>query len=589
MATSSVNFVNALGAGSGIDSKALAESLVEAERAPRKNVIDGKIKKEEARITGHGAIKSLLTQLQSQLAKINDATEFTSITPNNTQPTAFGITASSSATSGTYSIEIGRVAKATRLATTTFAATNTSLNGGNAFDISFNKSVGTVTEQQTVTFTALTAGQTVTLAGLTLTASAGMTADEVASAFSTPSTTSGPGYALSGSLTGWTAGSASSGSLAFTSTTAATNVGDMAISTGNDGSGVAAPTAPTLTSVDGSGTATVSVTTATPAGIVQAVNSASASTGISAQLVKTGSGYVITFTGQTGADNAFSVSGLPSDVSLQSSALQTAQDAQLNVNGLAITSSSNQVADVIPGITIDLYASTTIGTPARLDLNRQTTTIKDNIKAVVEAYNMFDDSLKVLGDQASDVEEFGGALAGDSILTTVRNQIRAMFTKDAKAYPGGDDTQSPLNPSVYAGRHIGLSFDRNGKLALDETKLDSALSNNFDQVVTMLTANKSAQSIYSPASGGLAGDAVKNIDKMLRSTGVIGEQSKSATAKIEQYKKELIQLEDRMSRVLERYTQQFAAMDTIVGESTSTRNNLTNSFKGLMAMYTNNG
>jgi hypothetical protein len=29
-------------------------------------------------------------------------------------------------------------------------------------------------------------------------------------------------------------------------------------------------------------------------------------------------------------------------------------------------------------------------------------------------------------------------------------------------------------------------------------------------------------------------------------------------------------------------------MDSIVGESTSTRTSLTNSFKGLMAMYTNN-
>jgi flagellar hook-associated protein 2 len=163
-----------------------------------------------------------------------------------------------------------------------------------------------------------------------------------------------------------------------------------------------------------------------------------------------------------------------------------------------------------------------------------------------------------------------------------------MFTKDAKAYPGDDDTQSPLNPNVYAARHIGISFDRTGKLTLDEAKLDSAMSANFDQVVTLLTANKTSQSIYSPAPGGLAGDAFKNIDKMLRSTGLIDAQTKSASAKIAQYKKELTQLEERMSALLERYTAQFTVMDSIVGESNSTRSNLTNSFKGLMAMYTNN-
>ena len=118
MATSNVNIVNSLGAGSGIDIKALAKNLVEAERAPRQEIIDGKIQKEESRITGHGAIKSLLGQLQTVMASLNDAKEFTSIAPSNSQPAAFGATSSASAVSGTYSIEVGQVAKATRLAST---------------------------------------------------------------------------------------------------------------------------------------------------------------------------------------------------------------------------------------------------------------------------------------------------------------------------------------------------------------------------------------------------------------------------------------------------------------------------------------
>ena len=586
MATS--NIVNTLGAGSGIDIKALAQNLVEAERAPRQGAIDSKIQKEESRITGHGAIKSLLVQLQTAMGKINDASEFTSIVPSSSQPAAFGATSSPSAVSGTYSIEVSQVAKATRLASTAFASSTTPLNGGTApFDLWFTKPVGAVTEQQTVRLGALSAGQSVTLAGLTLSASGNMTADEVAAAFGTPNTPSGAHYALSGALSGWTAGTVAGADVSFTSTTAAMDMPDMAIATGNDGS-VASPAAPTLSSVNGSGTQKVTVNTATPAGIVQAVNAATASTGISAQLVNTGAGQVITFSGQTGADHAFTVSNLPTGMAMRSPALETAQDAQISVNGLPITSATNKVSDVIAGVTLDLYAPTTLGTPARLDLNRQSSAIKDNIKAVVEAYNEFDESLKVLGDQDSKVEEFGGALAGDSILTMVRNQIRGMFTKDSKVYPGDDNTQSPLNPDVYAARHIGLSFDRTGKLTLDEAKLDSAMATHFDQMVTMLTANKSSQSLYSPAPGGLAGDAFKNIDKMLRSTGLIDTQTKSASAKIAQYKKELTQLEERMSALLERYTAQFTVMDSIVGESNSTRSNLTSSFKGLMAMYTNN-
>jgi flagellar hook-associated protein 2 len=582
MATSSVNFVNALGAGSGIDTKALAQSLVEAERAPRQNAIDAKLKKEEARITGHGAIKSLLTDLQKALAKANDAKEFTSISPTNSQPSAFGVTADSTAAAGSYSVEVGQIAKATRLATTNFADSATPLNGTSPFDLWINKAGGPVNGQQTLTFSNLNAGQSVTVDGLTLTASAAMTATEVATAFSTPSTTSGSAYALTGSFASWSVDAASGANLSLTSSPASTTA--VSVSTAGDGGSVQAPSAPLLGS-----TQKVTVSTATPAGIFKAVNAASKTTGVSAQMVKTGSGYSVTFTGQTGAANAFSLSNLPSDVSLRASALDTAQDAAFSVNGLAITSASNKVSDAIAGITLDLYAPTTVGAPARLDLNRQTTAVKDNLRAVVDAYNQFDESLKVLADKESDVEEFGGVLAGDSIITTVRSQIRAMFTKSGKIYPNGNTNQTPLNPDVNAARHIGISFDRTGKLTLDETKLDSALTSNFDQVVTMLTANKNDQSIYDVNTpGGLAGDAVKNIERMLRSSGDLDTQTKSATGKIEQYKKELTQLEGRMAALLERYTQQFSVMESIVGESNSTRSNLTNSFKGLMAMYTNN-
>lgn len=490
MATSSVNFVSAMGAGSGIDTKALATNLVEAERAPRKDRIDANIKKEEARITGHGAIKYSLSQLQSALAKINDATEFASINPSNSQPGAFGITSDTRATAGNYSIEVLQIARPTRLATTAMTSTTLPLNNGAGFTLDFN----------------------------------------------------------------------------FYDNTPP----------------VANP--PVTTSIK---SVTVAAGSTSLSGIVNSVNASTAETGIRAQLVRTGSGYSVTFSGPTGAANAFSISGLPSDTSLMASPLQTAQDARVTVDGLDISSASNSISDAIEGVTLDLYTPTTAGSPARLDLSRQTTSIKESLKELVTAYNEFDDGLKVLGDKDSKVEGFGGTMVGDSLLQTVRSQIRAMLTKDAKILSDPADATSVTNPNVYAARHVGLTFDRNGKLTLDEAKLDSALSTHFDQVVTMFTANKSGQSIYSPAEGGLAGNAVKNIDKMLRSTGVIDEQSKSASSKIEKYKEELTKLEDRMQALMTRYTKQFSVMDSIVGESNSTRTSLTNSFKGLMAMYTN--
>jgi len=466
MATSSI--VNTLGAGSGIDVKALAQGLVDAEKIPRKERIDAKIAKTEAKITGFSAIKYALSELKNAFAKLNDASEFAAIKPSNTQASAFGVTASSSAQAGSYGIEVLQTAQAQRTASTSFAERTTPLNGGSAFTLN------------------LTLG--------------GVSQDPIA------------------------------------------------------------------------------VTTATPAGMVSAINGADL--GVTAQLINTGGGFNVVLTGETGATQSFTMGSddgsgnAVADVGFTNH-LQTAADANFKVNGLTVTRSTNSISDVIDGVTLDLYTNTTGA--ARLDLNRETTGIKDNLKGLVTAYNDFEETLKILGDSGSEVEEFGGALAGESLLQTVRTQVRDFIINNSSS-PGAN---------IKAARDVGISFDRNGKLTLDETKLDKALQNHFGEVSTMFTAGANNQSIYSVASGGLAGDAVKRIEKMLLSTGLIDTQSKSATNQITKYKADLTVLEDRMEKLMTRYMNQFSVMESIVGSSTSMREGLKGSFEGMMNAYNN--
>jgi flagellar hook-associated protein 2 len=248
----------------------------------------------------------------------------------------------------------------------------------------------------------------------------------------------------------------------------------------------------------------------------------------------------------------------------------------VDVNGTIVTSSTNTLANVQTGVNLQLYGAST--GVAQLELTRQTGTIKDNIKALVTSFNTFEDSIKVLADRKSTVETFGGALAGDTLVQSVKSQVREMFTR----------TSSTPGTTIKALRDIGLSLDRYGKLSLDEAKLDTALNDNFDEVVKMFTANASGQSVYSQDSGGIAGDAFKKLDKMQRSTGLIQRQSATTEKTIAKQKEELLKLEERMTKLLERYTTQFGAMDAIVGESNATRSSLKNSFDGMMAMYKNN-
>ena len=530
MATTS-NIVNSLGAGSGIDIKSLAQSLVDAEKTPQKERIDAKIKQSESRITGYGAMKYALSELKTAFEKLNDASDFSSIKPSNTQPSALSITASSTAVSGSYSINVLQTAQAQRTASASFPLRNTPLNNGAAFTLSLNSG------------------------------------------------------------------------------------------------GTSSP---------------VSVTTPTPAGMVSAINGAKL--GVTAQLINSGNGFQVILTGQPGTDKSFSITttgtpvtapvpsseGSALEVSADAGAtavsvnyqdeqdntvnlpltkgqdgiwrpddesfltpanmtvdvvrptqvlpvfnqqLQTAANARFEVNGLLVTRSSNTVTDVIDGVTLDLFTSTTGA--ARIDLNRDTTSIKDNIKGLVTAYNDFETSLKILGDRKSEVAEFGGSLAGETLLQSVRSQVRAMIT----------DTSSTPGTNIKAARNVGLSMDRNGKLNLDEAKLDTALQDNFNEVSTLFSAGTNNKSIYSSAPGGIAGDALYKIDKMLRSTGAIDNKTKINSTKIETYKKDLEVLEKRMEKLLDRYMSQFSMMESIVGSSTSTRSGLKSTFEGMANAY----
>ena len=456
-----------MGAGSGIDVRSLAQSLVDAEKTPKKERIEAKIAKSEAKITGLGAIKFALSEIKTALGKLNDASDFSSIQPANTQPSAFGVTASASAEAGNYSIAVSQTALAQRTASSTFAARDTTLNGGVAFQI--NLSIGAVPKDP------------------------------------------------------------------------------------------------------------INVTTTTPAGMVSAINGAKL--GVTAQLINTGSGHQIVLTGDTGAANTFSMTTTGTNPTSPVSAitfaqsLQTATNASFTVNGLNVTRSSNTVNDVIDGVTLDLYTTTTGA--ARIDLNRDTAGIKDNIKGLVTAYNDFEETLKILGDRSSEVEDFGGVLAGESVLQTVRTQVRNLVTS----------TSSTPGTTIQAARDVGLSLDRFGKLTLDETKLDTALQNNFIEVSTMFSAGTNNQSIFSQAPAGLAGGAFNSIDRMLRSTGLIEAQSRSATDQIAKFKEELTNIEERMERLMTRYMTQFTAMESIVGNSNSMREGLKNTFEGMMNSY----
>jgi flagellar hook-associated protein 2 len=317
----------------------------------------------------------------------------------------------------------------------------------------------------------------------------------------------------------------------------------------------------------------------TPDGIVSAINSRKL--GIQAQVINSGSTdpsvppYQIMLTGAIGASNAFSISSPVTGLTFGKN-IQDATDAKLSVDGVAYTRHTNAVSDIVKGVTFNLNSPT--GTAASVNLTRDTSSLVTNINSMVSAYNDAMNVLNAVSDPKSTLATYGATLVGDSTVRMLKQKMRDMML----------GTSSTPGTGVGALWQMGITVDDKGVMSVsDTTMLNSALSNNFDDVVKTFTGNQNKLTPLSTTPGGLAGDAVKQLTSLLSTTGPIATKSATATTQNSKYQDDLTALQTRMDALLKRYQTEFAAMNSFVGSVNSQKTSLKASFDGMMAMYTN--
>lgn len=459
-----IDYVNALGAGSSMNTKEIVSALVNAERAPKEAAIQRKVDESESKISGLASALSALQTFQASAQTLNDLSDFNSFSVSNSQTNAFTATASTSASSGSHTVEVTSVARAQR---------------------------------------------------------SSMVAD---------------------------------GPADFTSTTQTLNSGtafDLTVAIGPDGNQTSH---------------TVSVTTATPAGIVSALNAADL--GITARLTDvgtSGNSYKIQLTGESGNDKAFSIT--PSVNSLLTTATpsgQTAANADITIDGLQFSRATNSINDVIPGVTLELNAATS-GT-ANVSINQDTSAAKTKITDFVAAYNVVKGAL----DEITSFEQ-EGAFAGDSLFRKIASDLSSIMT----------NVSSTRGTSLTRLSDLGISITKVGTFEVNDSKLESALANNFADLTTIFSAGTTNQTEVGDANRGIAGDISKLITDLSSSTGYITTQTASLNAQVAEYQVDLADLGTRMEKIEDRYTQQFLTMQRVVDEMNRTKDDLISSFDNL--------
>ena len=469
--------MSALGGGSGVDTKTLAQSLVNAEKLPQQNIIQGKIDKCNATISGDGALLASIGTLNTAFSALQNKSDLDAVTISTTDTASFIAKSTGGADVGFHQVHVSAVAAAqrsTQPAGFGFADGNTSISSTD-----FNLTI-TPTGKEPVSI-AISAGDSVTA-------------------------------------------------------------------------------------------------------VVDKINQ-TVGMGVTAKLVNTGSGdtpYQVVLTSTaSGAGNGFSVSDNP--VLKFDNVLTIPTDATLTVDGITMTRSTNEINDAINGVTLSIFAASPTGSDTYVQVSRDTTRVKNQITSLVSAYNDLQKTLNTVSASDSTDSTIGGSLANNSIVRVVRDQIQRLMMGNSST-PG---------TAVKAFRDLGVSIQANGMMAADDTRLQMALDKNYADVVQSLSGNINNQSSATVAGRGLAGDAVKILTALVDMSpatgkGAIATQILDAKEKISAYNDDMKKLETRMSMLLERYTKQFTAMDTLLGSIKSQQSGLKSTFEGMAAMYTNN-
>ncbi len=352
------------------------------------------------------------------------------------------------------------------------------------------------------------------------------------------STTSGAGAATQGSHSlsiSQLAQNQLTASGDFASTAAAVGTGSLTIqygSYGSDGSFTPSTTQASTTVTIGSGNDSVS-------GVVAAINNAAG--GVSASIVNDGTGSRIVLSGSnTGAANGFRVvvadsdgsndnsTGLsslaydPTDTSNQSGTtlLQSSQDAKLSIDNIAVTSPTNTVTDALQGITLDLKGTTT--TPTTLTVASSASQASGVVQGFVNGYNTLVSAITTLTAYNSTTNT-ASALTGD---TTTQIISRNLQSTAAATFNTGDANYTDL-------ADLGITFQADGTLKLDSSKLNTALATDPGAVqhifATTGSVTDSSVSYNSATSDTVAGSYALNVTQLATQGTLTGSEAAGLT------------------------------------------------------------
>ena len=303
----------------------------------------------------------------------------------------------------------------------------------------------------------------------------------------------------------------------------------------------------------------------TLAGIRDKINAANA--GVSATLVTDATGTRLALqSSATGAANGFRVTvsdddaantdalGLsrlafdPPSATTGTTLTQSAANTKASINGIAVETTGSTLSDVVDGMTFNLSKVTT--TPVTVSVTRNTDSVKSLMTNFVGAYNALASFLSSATSYDASTKT-AALLQGDATTTGLQNQLRSMVAQAGKA----SGTFGTLSD-------IGLEFQKDGRLKVNDTKLSAALSNLPELTKAMTNVDTAT-----PTNNGFAKSLTAWADGLLGSTGSLTGKTKSIQSQIASNQKDQDNLSTRLTAIEARIRAQYTALDTTMSNA----------------------
>lgn len=296
---------------------------------------------------------------------------------------------------------------------------------------------------------------------------------------------------------------------------------------------------------------------ATLADAALAINAAK--TGVTAYIANGSEGAHLMLKGPEGAANAFVLEAAetPGEAGLAKLAwaptgdaarrLSNAASAAFKLDGLAMTSASNTLDNIAPGLTLKL-TGTNAGAPIKVTFGDPAAAVSTFMQDLTTALN---ELVATLND---DIDPVSGDLARDSGARALRHSLSQLA--------GAIVMPSTANGEPRTLADLGLATERNGTFRLDQTRL----------AATLKTAPASATAMFTTGVNGV----YATLDRPSRSvagasdpgslSGSIARLTKQKTALSAQ----LTDLSDKQESLRQQLVTRFAGVDTRVAASKST-------------------